>query len=88
MTKTTKVTRPTVADCEVTLRALDLKRAALVARGEKLPELRRDAAFAAHVEKDPEARKALDRVAAEVASYETERREGSHMGGCARGKFR
>ena len=48
--KKTKAPRPSAADCEATLRALEAKRAQLVARGAELPELRRGAAFAAHVE--------------------------------------
>src|SRR5215469_15815766 len=45
MTKT-KAKRQTVGDCEGTLRALELKRKQVIARGESLPELRRGAADA------------------------------------------
>jgi hypothetical protein len=48
MTKAKK--EPTVADCEAVLRTLEAKRAKLIERGAELPELRRGAAFAAHVE--------------------------------------
>ena len=71
MTKT-KAKRQTVGDCEETLRALEVKRERLIARGESLPELRRGAAFAAHVEGNAEARRALDKVAAEVATHASE----------------
>jgi hypothetical protein len=69
MTKT-KVT--SVAECEEILKALEAKRAELVARGEKLPGLRRDAAFAAHVEQNAEARKPLDAVSQELATHSSE----------------
>ena len=71
MTKT-KAKRQTVGDCEETLRALELKRKQVIARGESLPELRRGAACAAHVEGNAEARRALDKVAAEVATHASE----------------
>ena len=45
MTKT-KAKRQTVGDCEETLRALELKRKQVIARGESLPELGRGAADA------------------------------------------
>src|SRR5262249_45584521 len=45
MTKT-KTKRQTVGDCEETLRALEVKREQLIARGESLPELWRGAAYA------------------------------------------
>jgi len=61
--------RLTVAECKETLRALEAKRVELVERGEKLPGLRRDAAFAAHVEQNAEARKALDKVSNELATH-------------------
>jgi len=67
-----KTKRQTVSDCEETLRALEVKREQLIARGESLPELRRGAAFAAHVEGNAEARRALDKVAAEVATHASE----------------
>lgn len=55
-----------------TLRSLEAKRVELVERGEKLPGLRRDAAFAAHVEPNAEARKALDKVSNELATHSSE----------------
>jgi hypothetical protein len=61
-----------VLACQETLAALEAKRAELVARGEKLPELRRGAAFAAHVEGNEEARNALDAVNVEVATHASE----------------
>jgi hypothetical protein len=64
--------RQTVADCEETLRVLESKRAELVARGAELPELRKGAAYLAHVERNAEARRALDKVNAEVATYASE----------------
>jgi chromosome segregation ATPase len=64
--------RQTVADCEETLRALESKRAQLIARGAELPELRRGAAYLAHVEQNAEARRALDKINAEVAIYDSE----------------
>ncbi len=61
-----------VAACEQTLKELEAKRAKLVERGAELPELRRGAAFLAHVQQDAEARRALDKVNAEVAIYASE----------------
>ena len=43
-------TQQTATACEATLAALEAKRADLVARGAELPELRRGAAYLAHVE--------------------------------------
>jgi hypothetical protein len=68
----TKEKRQSVGDCEETLRALEIKREQLIQRGEKLPQLRREASYAAHVEQDTKARRALDKVAAEVAGYDSE----------------
>jgi hypothetical protein len=73
MTLTVKVkARQSSADHEAVLNALEAKRKKLVARGEKLPEMRRNAAYAAHVEKDADARRALDEVAVEVATHASE----------------
>jgi chromosome segregation ATPase len=70
MTKTKQ--QQTVAACEQTLKELEAKRAKLVERGAELPELRRGAAYLAHVQQDAEARRALDKVNAEVAIYASE----------------
>jgi hypothetical protein len=71
MTKV-KGSRQTSQSARDTLAALDVKRAQLLARGAELPELRRAAAFAAHVEKNAESRRVLDWVNSEVASYDSE----------------
>ena len=71
MTKT-RETQQTVAACEQTLKQLEAKRAKLVERGAELPELRRGAAYLAHVQQDAEAHRALDKVNAEVAIYASE----------------
>ena len=68
----TKQKVTSVAEAEEVLRSLEAKREELIARSEQLPELRRDAAFAAHVEGKAEARKALDKVAAEVSTHASE----------------
>jgi chromosome segregation ATPase len=51
---------------------LEAKRAKLVERGAELPELRRGAAYLAHVQQDAEARRALDKVSGEIATYDSE----------------
>jgi hypothetical protein len=51
---------------------LETKRAKLVERGAELPELRKGAAYLAHVERNAEARRALDKVSAEIATYDSE----------------
>jgi hypothetical protein len=53
------------------LQLLETKRAALIERGKQLPALRRAAAYAAHTG-DTEARRALDKVNAEIATHESE----------------
>ena len=70
--KIAKAKPESVADCEAALRALEEKRAELVQRGEKLPEERRNASYDAHVENSLQARRTLNRVAAEIATYATE----------------
>jgi hypothetical protein len=73
MTMTTKTKKAdTVAECTATLTALETKRAALLERGTRLPEMRRDVAYAAHVEDNAAARKELDRVADEVSKHRSE----------------
>jgi chromosome segregation ATPase len=73
MTKTKQhEPQQTVAACEQTLKELEAKRAKLVERGAELAELRRGAAYLAHVQRDAEARRALDKVNAEVATYASE----------------
>jgi hypothetical protein len=54
------------------LKQLEAKRAKLVERGAELPELRRGAAYLAHVQQDAQARRALDKVNAELAIYASE----------------
>jgi hypothetical protein len=71
MTKT-REPQQTVAACEQTLKQLEAKRAKLVERGAELPELRKGAAYLAHVEQNAKARTALDRINAEVAIYDSE----------------
>jgi hypothetical protein len=66
------MTQQSVADCEQTLQQLEAKRAKLVARNAELPALRKTAAFAAHVEASPGARRTLNQINAESASYEPE----------------
>jgi len=68
----TKEKRQSVGDCEETLRALEIKREQLIQRGEKLPQLRREASYAAHVEKDVKSRHTLDKVAHEAATHGSE----------------
>lgn len=73
MTKTKQhEPQQTVAACEQTLKELEAKRAKLVERGAELPELRKGAAYLAHVERNAEARHALDKVSAEIATYDSE----------------
>ena len=73
MTKTHhKAKLQSVGDCEETLRALEIKREQLIQRGEKLPQLRREASYAAHVEKDVKSRQTLDKVAHEAATHGSE----------------
>jgi hypothetical protein len=73
MTKTKQhEPQQSVAACELTLQRLEAKRAKLVERGAELPELRRGAAYLAHVQQDADARRALDKVNAEVATYASE----------------
>jgi hypothetical protein len=50
------------------LQMLEAKRAELIERGKPLPALRRAAAFAAHVEKSAEARRALDQINFELST--------------------
>lgn len=73
MTKTKQhEPQQTVAACEQTLNELEAKRAKLVERCAELPELRKGAAYLAHVEKSPGARRTLNQVSAELATYESE----------------
>jgi hypothetical protein len=73
-TMTTQEPQQTVADAESTLKQLEAKREKLITRGAELPELRRGAAYLAHVQHDAEARRALDKVNAEVATHASELR--------------
>jgi chromosome segregation ATPase len=51
---------------------LEAKRAEVAERGAELPELRKGAAYLAHVERNAGARRALDKVSAEIATYDSE----------------
>jgi hypothetical protein len=64
--------RQTVADATAVLRDLELKRTRLVERGKELPELRRGAAYLAHVEGNARACKTLDAVSEEAAKFDSE----------------
>jgi hypothetical protein len=70
--KKKKRTLPSAAECETALRTLEIKREELIACGTDLPQIRRDVAYLAHVEDNVEARRELDRVAAEVAKHQSE----------------
>lgn len=61
-----------VDDAERVLAELEARRVALVERGAELAETRKRVAYAAHVITDPEARRELDRVNAEVATHDSE----------------
>jgi hypothetical protein len=67
-----KLKQAAAAECEATLQALLAKRDELIARGEKLPELRRNASYAAHVEQNAEARDDLDSINAEISIHASE----------------
>jgi hypothetical protein len=64
--------KESVAELEATLAALEAKRAELRERATRLPEVRRSAAYLAHVEGDADARRELDSVADEVARHQSE----------------
>jgi hypothetical protein len=67
-----KTQQQTVAAAEKVLADLQEKRQALVTHAAVLDSQRRDAAFAAHVKGDPEARRTLDKINAEVAVHSSE----------------
>jgi hypothetical protein len=64
--------QPSIRDAESVLADLEAKREKLIARGAELPALRQGAAYLAHVERNAEARRALDKINAEVAIYASE----------------
>jgi hypothetical protein len=72
MTKTKEPQQSSVAACEHTLQQLEVKRAKHVERGRELPELRAGAAYLAHTERHPGARRTLNQVNAELATHESE----------------
>jgi hypothetical protein len=73
MTKTKqREQQPSVRDAKSVLADLEVKREKHIARGRELPELRSGAAYLAHVEGSPGARRTLNEVSRELATYESE----------------
>jgi hypothetical protein len=64
----------TVAEASATLEALQETRARLVTRTAEIDNERRAAAYQCHVNRDPEARRELDRINQEAATHDSELR--------------
>jgi hypothetical protein len=61
-----------ITACEADISRLEHEREAHVARGVELAERRKSASYAAHVQHDPDSRKALDTVNAEMVTHASE----------------
>jgi hypothetical protein len=61
-----------IAACEADIARLERERDAHVARGVELAERRKAASYAAHVQHDPESRKALNAINAEIGTHGSE----------------